>query len=72
MSGWLPRRGDMSPVCVARSWRCWLALRLDIKATEYLYRLAGSNTAAIFTQALKTVANNRSGGGGGRFHLVLV
>jgi hypothetical protein len=43
---------------------------LDIKATEYLYRLAGSNTAAIFTQALKTVANNRSGGGGGRFHLV--
>ena len=28
--------------------------------TGYLRRLAGSNTAANFTQALKTVANNRS------------
>ena len=47
-----------------------LALRFDIKATEYLHRLAGSNTAANFTQALKTVANNRSDRGGGRFHFV--
>jgi hypothetical protein len=47
-----------------------LGLRFDVKATDYLHRPAGSNTAANVTQALKTVANNRSDWGGGGFHFV--
>ena len=47
-----------------------VALRFAVKATDYLHRLAGSNTAANVTQALKTVANNRSDWGGGGFHFV--
>jgi len=48
-----------------------LGLRFDVKATDYLHRPAGSNTAAnVIQAALKTVANNRSDWGGGGFHFV--